>query len=321
MKTTLLGAVSGFLIALVSGSVSAALVPKLGGQVVYDTDRNITWVADANLAASNTFGIAGVNADGTMDEGLTTANQWIAAMNAANYLGFNNWRLPTTLQPDPSCERQDEFGSRGLNCSGSEMGHLFYIELAATAGSSVLDTGDPAELAKFTNIKAKPKPGPDKYLSSTLFPSESAIYVFEFGAGVQDLAPVNDDHFVWAVRDGDVGPAVIEVTIDIKPGSIISPINPRSRGKVPVAILTTEDFDANTVDVSTVQVGPGPAQPVKYALEDIDGDTDWDLVLHFNTQETGIACGDTKATLTGQTRDGVPIIGTDSIKTVGCNKN
>ena len=29
----------------------------MGGQVIYDDDRDITWLANANLAASNTFGL------------------------------------------------------------------------------------------------------------------------------------------------------------------------------------------------------------------------------------------------------------------------
>jgi hypothetical protein len=110
----------------------------------------------------------------------------------------------------------------------------------------------------------------------------------------------------------------IPVTIDIRPGSDENPINPRSRGRIPVAVLTTEDFDASLVDVSTVRFGPGGAAPVRYALEDVDGDADWDLVMHFNAEEVGIACGDSEATLTGQTFDGVLIAGTGSIKTVGC---
>jgi hypothetical protein len=59
---------------------------------------------------------------------------------------------------------------------------------------------------------------------------------------------------------------------------------------------------------------------VKYQLKDVDGDGDWDLALKFKTQDTRIACGDTKVTLTAKTLDGTQITGTDSIKTVGCKK-
>lgn len=108
------------------------------------------------------------------------------------------------------------------------------------------------------------------------------------------------------------------ISIDIKPGSSTNPINVRSRGKIPVAILTTDEFDATTVDVETVQFAG--ASPLRWAMEDVDGDTDWDIVLHFKTQETDITCGDTEASLTGNTFDGVDIAGTDSVKTVGCKK-
>ncbi|MDW7726749.1 MAG: hypothetical protein SCH70_06470, partial [Candidatus Methanoperedens sp.] len=42
------------------------------------------------------------------------------------------------------------------------------------------------------------------------------------------------------------------------------------------------------------------------------------LMLHFNTQDTGIQCGDTQVTLTGKTYDGQDITGMDSIVTTGC---
>jgi len=43
-----------------------------------------------------------------------------------------------------------------------------------------------------------------------------------------------------------------------------------------------------------------------------------DLLLHFNTQDTGIQCGDTAATLTGMTFAGEAITGTDAIVTTNC---
>jgi hypothetical protein len=53
-------------------------------------------------------------------------------------------------------------------------------------------------------------------------------------------------------------------------------------------------------------------------IEDTDSDGDDDLMLHFRTQATGIQCGDTSASLTGQIVDGQQIKGSDSIITVGC---
>jgi hypothetical protein len=111
-----------------------------------------------------------------------------------------------------------------------------------------------------------------------------------------------------------------EVEIDIKPGEFPNSINPKSKGVIPVAIQTTESFDATTVDPLSIKFGPNGAPEVhlKGHVEDADGDGDDDLVLHFDTQATGIQCGDTSASLTGETFDGNLIQGSDSIKTVGC---
>jgi hypothetical protein len=112
----------------------------------------------------------------------------------------------------------------------------------------------------------------------------------------------------------------IEVALDIKPGAFPNPINPRSEGVIPVAILTTETFDATTANPITVRLGATGTEaiPVKSALKDVDGDGDIDLILHFKNQDTGIQCGKTSASLTGQTFDGHAIEGSDSIVTVGC---
>jgi len=112
----------------------------------------------------------------------------------------------------------------------------------------------------------------------------------------------------------------VAVSIDIKPGTDPNSINPRSQGMIRVAILTTPTFDATTVDPTTVKFGRTgtEAAPAHWALEDVDGDADLDLVLHFRTQDAGIQCGDTSASLTGQTTGGQAISGFDGVKTVGC---
>ncbi len=111
------------------------------------------------------------------------------------------------------------------------------------------------------------------------------------------------------------------VDIDIKPDGVPNPVNVRSKGVIPVAILTTPEFDATTVDPATVCFGDAEAPAErdcteahgKGHIEDVDGDGDLDLMLHYETQETGIDPGDTQACLTGTTTGGQAIEGCDSI--------
>jgi hypothetical protein len=106
----------------------------------------------------------------------------------------------------------------------------------------------------------------------------------------------------------------IEVDIDIKPGSYPNSINLKSSGKVPVAILTTDDFDAYDVDpVSCVFAG---AYPLRWNMEDVDYDGDYDILFHFMTQELDLTKESTEATMECETIDEVPIIGTDSVNIV-----
>jgi hypothetical protein len=182
---------------LVCINANAALVSRLNGQAVYDTDLNITWLADASLSVSNTFGASGViNPTGTMS--WFTAQNWLAAMNAANYLGFSDWRLPTTLYPDENCVAL----SGGHNCTGSEMGHLFYNELGGAADQAISTTHN-ANYSLFQNIQANYYWSGTEYTQSPTTPNDNA-WRFYFYGGVQLNSDKGDINAVWAVRPGDV---------------------------------------------------------------------------------------------------------------------
>ena len=114
---------------------------------------------------------------------------------------------------------------------------------------------------------------------------------------------------------------VTVVEIDIRPGSPQNTIRPNSSGLIAVVVLTTPAFNALQLDIDTVRFGPdGAMVHAKDQVKDIDGDGDKDRLLRFRIAETGIQCGDTKATLTGETKAGQSISGTDSIKTIGCRQ-
>ncbi len=116
-----------------------------------------------------------------------------------------------------------------------------------------------------------------------------------------------------------VDPLFLLVSIDVKPGDSRNPVNPRSNGVIPVAILSADGFDATAVAPDSVRFGTGGAPAANGSgVIDIDGDGRLDLLLHFWTRESGIACGDTSASLTGSTYTGQTFRGSDSIVTVGC---
>ena len=88
-----------------------------------------------------------------------------------------------------------------------------------------------------------------------------------------------------------------------------------SNDVIPVAVLGSMNFDATQVDFSMAEFGPGRASPIHGGhVEDVNNDGLFDMVLHFNTQDTGIACEDTQATLSGETFSGDAFTGTYSGK-------
>ena len=171
---------------LVSGAAHAALEGRdLNGsagsfEAYYDTDLDITWLADAN-----------VNGQMIWDD----ANTWAANLSFTDGISvYDNWRLPTALNQDGTgpCDA-------GYNCTGSEMGHLFYSELGGTALQSILTSADP-DLAKFTNLQAY------YYWSATEFaPSTGYAWNFRMNVGSQYASYKSSGFYALAVSPGDVG--------------------------------------------------------------------------------------------------------------------
>jgi hypothetical protein len=310
----------GVILLFVLGSAQAALIDR-GGGLIYDDDLDITWLQDANLAASNTFGLpigvslgtypsdsSGVLGIITLDGGMNwpAARFWIDAMNAANYLGVSDWRLPTTIQPDPTCNYQlyDPPQGSGGNCTGSEMGHLLNIE-----GVNAPFPG------LFSNVQSF------YYWSSTEWapgPVNQAWNMYVAGDGQFGGNKINN-YYVFAVHDGDV---VVAVTIDVDPWSTDNIIKPNSDYPIAVAILGSSEFDVIQIDPATVKLAEATNTMLVPEFGNFDNDEGdiTDALLGFATEDTGIACDDIEVTLTGQTYSGVAFEGADTINAADCTE-
>lgn len=126
-------------------------------------------------------------------------------------------------------------------------------------------------------------------------------------------------------------PPTIIATLNILPGDGRNPFvpNKKSKGRLPMAILATEEVAADNIDTNSIKIA-GAIRPVKTSLDkDIDGDGLIDLVMHFarrelidalslDTYPVGTAVDITVTA--ARIEDGYPIIATDSIVIAGPSK-
>ena len=167
---------------------------SLGNRLIYDTDLNITWY---DYTKSN--------------------NTWQNQMNWAsgltvNFGGtiFDDWKLPTALN-------QDGTGPcYGYNCTGSEMGHLYYTELGNSVGA-LSTTGN------FQNLI------PDAYWLGTEYAANTNFAVFfSFHGTLAGLQiydnKYSDGQYAIAVRTGDVTlvPEPISSILFITGGAVLA---------------------------------------------------------------------------------------------------
>lgn len=150
----------------------ATLMSRLGGQAYYDPVANLTWLANANMNGVMTW---------------QAANHWADGLTVD---GVSDWRLPTTTQ---TCG--------GFNCTGSELGNLFYNVLGGTATDSIAAHHN-SNYDLFSNVQSF------LYWSATEYAPDTAFaWDFVFAAGNQGHASKSFSLNAWAVHSGDVGAA------------------------------------------------------------------------------------------------------------------
>ncbi|MDT4329294.1 DUF1566 domain-containing protein [Methylomonas sp. MS20] len=203
-------------------SANAALIDR-GNGLLYDTVLDVTWLQNANLAATNTFGVSGINANGTMS--WTTAQDWISAMNSANYLGYNQWRLPAIKPIDGSATNYNlTYATNGSSDNGfridspySELSYMYYVNLGLkpafdangnfTSDFGIFGNGTYSSSAPYLQNNVGLVQNLQAYAYWSGSPDLSnPVYAWwvNFGNGRQGRYFQTDKYEAWAVISGDV---------------------------------------------------------------------------------------------------------------------
>jgi len=193
-------------------------------EAYYDTDLNITWLADANYAQTS-----GYDSSGAMD--WANSNLWAANLSLTDGISiYDNWRLPTVnpvngisfnyttsyIGSTDQGYNSSEQGTAYAGSTGSEMAHLFYNTLNNKGYCDpVLSTEDSCSgwqegwgltnTGPFANIQAN-----GYWSESEGAPNTGGAWVFFFNHGFQQNAGLKNSYlYAWAVSDGDVGIAAV----------------------------------------------------------------------------------------------------------------
>jgi len=136
---------------------------------------------------------------------------------------------------------------------------------------------------------------------------------------------MRNDAFGWLVgaalaSSGFAAFQAMQVPIDVKPGDTPTTIERDRGGHLPVAILSTAQFDALTVDPTTVRVGPTgtEAEPARTVQGDVNGDDRVDLQVLVRVPDLQITCATKVIKLTGKTMSGTDIEGSEAVTVDGC---
>jgi len=201
-----------------ASSADAALLGRLETapgsgifQAYYDDVANLTWLADANYAA--TSGYAGANANGAMT--WQAANTWAAQLTVG---GVGGWRLPDTIDTGTSgCNYSTTGGTDcgyNVDTATGELANLYYNVLGNLA---YYDTsGNPAQpgyglqnTGPFSNVQSV------VYWTATEYaPSTNGAWFFGMGNGRQ-LASTSKGNRMhgWAVQSGDVSAVPVPAAV------------------------------------------------------------------------------------------------------------
>jgi hypothetical protein len=109
-----------------------------------------------------------------------------------------------------------------------------------------------------------------------------------------------------------------DVEIDVLPGDEANVVYPNKGGRLPIAILSSAEFDATQVYVPGLKINLQENVAELVGVENVDGLHGPDMVTKFAVQSSAIFCDDTEVSITGYTNNGDYISGVGVIDATQC---
>jgi hypothetical protein len=207
--------------------------------------------------------------------------------------------------------------------------------------ASSYDTGSPTSLS-------------DSRIDNFLVPADGTYYVGVSSyprrfvnantLSSSSLNTMSNGSYTLTISGATAAPQILPVNIDIRPGDDeITEINPKWRRHIPVALLSTETFDATEVNIDSLTFGATGNEKSLYHCRVDDGDDDrkrrhhrdrghhrghhkhttdvnrdglLDLLCHFDVQDAGFDLSDSEGVMMGVAPDGRKFEGRAFLKVV-----
>lgn len=264
-------------------------------------------------------------------QGPTEGKPWVieASVRYVSSTDYNNHRSPVAIGFTPA------IGTN--NVLFLEKDRIFLLDEYGKAGSSVeVDTDDAFHVYR---IVIDHNGGVEVYYDGELVLEGQTYYYYAY-----------DELMVWW-GDGTLGeygasewayikygPVETDVSLDIKPGSCLNPLNAKNMGVLPVAIAGSAELDVTTIDPLTIMLA-GVA-PLRFSYDDVTSssecttqgsDGNLDLTLKFDAQElvgaievylgrTLLDNEELTLGLDGELYSGSPITGEDKVTVIKKDK-
>lgn len=202
---------------LASGATQAALHDR-GGGLVYDDVLDVTWLADANYAATS-----GHDTDGRMT--WLAATTWAANLNfydSVRNVTLTGWRLPSaspingmffnySLSNAGDTDVGYNISAHGTTyekSTNSEIAYMYYINFGLQGFYDLngvwqsgygVGSSDKVDIGDIKNLKAS------AYWTNSVYGFEAnSAFLFNTALGLQRGLDKDFENYVWLVRDGDV---------------------------------------------------------------------------------------------------------------------